>query len=198
MAPSIISPIESDVNGSTPFYDVKKIAKDAAAYPEAQFNGLDSEKLSNGLTADDHSALFQNHREPLAITGLAFQLPEEATSVQSFWKILLEQRCVMTEFPEDRVNIDAFYSSDTTRPDTVIRSRASLIQSLTLPNRFLFVEVIFSKTYQARSMPLSSRSLRLRPKQWTHSSEHCSRLLTMHLKMVRLRVSTNLNFCNFI
>ena len=196
MAPSIISSIEPDVNGSTPFYDVKKLAKDAAAYPEAQSNGLDSEKLHNGLAAENHSALFQNYREPLAITGLAFELPEEATSVQNFWRILLEQRCVMTEFPEDRVNIDAFYSADSTRPDTVILLSIIVMQLLTICDRFLFVEAIFSKIFRVHLMHLSLPLLLLRLKQWIHNSEHCLRLLITRSKMVRWSLSATFRVSN--
>lgn len=57
--------------------------------------------------------------EPLAIVGLFLKFPQDATSPDEFWKMILEKRCAMTEFPSDRFNIDAFYGLDNSRADTV-------------------------------------------------------------------------------
>ncbi|KAF2240016.1 reducing type I polyketide synthase [Viridothelium virens] len=119
MAPGIVNSLEQEINGTTPIYVTDKLSKDAVTYPEPQSRPLDPGKPHTALKPDDHSALFQNSREPLAVTGFAFTLPQEATSVQDFWRILLEKRCVMSQFPEDRVNIDAFYHPDTNRSDSV-------------------------------------------------------------------------------
>jgi len=56
---------------------------------------------------------------PLAIIGISFRFPEEATSVDGFWKMLSEKRCVSKETPADRFNIDAHYHPDTNRTDTL-------------------------------------------------------------------------------
>jgi acyl transferase domain-containing protein len=56
---------------------------------------------------------------PLAITGLAFEFPQEATTVEGFWSMLCEGRSASTEFPKDRLNIDAFYHPDESRQSTV-------------------------------------------------------------------------------
>ena len=58
-------------------------------------------------------------REPLAVVGMAFKFPQEASSAGNFWKMLLSKQCAMTEWPADRLNIDAFYHPDASRPDTV-------------------------------------------------------------------------------
>ncbi|KAJ8071243.1 hypothetical protein OCU04_001578 [Sclerotinia nivalis] len=58
-------------------------------------------------------------REPLAIVGLSFKFPEDATSPKAFWKMMAEKRNTMTEIPKDRMNIDAFYHPDKARVDTV-------------------------------------------------------------------------------
>ncbi|KAL9115277.1 MAG: hypothetical protein Q9187_007346 [Circinaria calcarea] len=47
--------------------------------------------------------------EPIAVVGLALRFPQEATSPQSFWQMLMEKRSAMTDVPSDRFNIDAFY-----------------------------------------------------------------------------------------
>ena len=56
---------------------------------------------------------------PIAIVGFSLKFPQEATSPESFWHMLAERRCAMTEWPKDRVNIDAFYHADSNRCDTV-------------------------------------------------------------------------------
>ncbi|ESZ93011.1 lovastatin nonaketide synthase [Sclerotinia borealis F-4128] len=59
------------------------------------------------------------HNEPIAIIGLAFEFPQGATSEQSFWDMIVEGRSASTEFPSDRLNIDAFYHPDENRPSTI-------------------------------------------------------------------------------
>lgn len=59
--------------------------------------------------------------EPLAIIGMAFEFPQEATSEDAFWQMLCEGRSASTEFPPDRLNINAFYHPDQDRPSTVCR-----------------------------------------------------------------------------
>ena len=57
--------------------------------------------------------------EPIAIVGFSLRFPHEATSPKAFWDMLAEKQCAMTEWPKDRVNIDAFYHPDSNRCDTV-------------------------------------------------------------------------------
>jgi hypothetical protein len=57
--------------------------------------------------------------QPLAIIGLSLRFPQDATSAEAFWKMLVEGRCAMTDYPKDRMNIDAFYHPDASRTDTV-------------------------------------------------------------------------------
>jgi Beta-ketoacyl synthase, N-terminal domain len=61
-----------------------------------------------------------NTMEPIAIIGLSFKLPQNAEDESSFWDILEKGRNVMTEWPESRVNVDAFYNSDSTK-DNIVR-----------------------------------------------------------------------------
>lgn len=72
------------------------------------------------MMAPDRSDLAGNSGlVSLAITGLAFEFPQEATSVEGFWQMLCEGRSASTEFPKDRLNIDAFYHPDYSRQSTV-------------------------------------------------------------------------------
>jgi acyl transferase domain-containing protein len=47
--------------------------------------------------------------EPIAVIGLALRFSGDAVSEESFWKVMTEKRCTMTEWPESRINIDAFH-----------------------------------------------------------------------------------------
>ena len=57
--------------------------------------------------------------ESIAIVGFSLKFPQEATSAESFWHMMKDRSCAMTEVPQDRFNIDAFYHPDTSRHDTV-------------------------------------------------------------------------------
>ena len=67
----------------------------------------------------DRNAAHGDRPAPLAIIGLAFEFPQGATSVEAFWQMLCEGRSARTDFPEDRLNIDAFYHPDGSRPNSV-------------------------------------------------------------------------------
>ncbi|KAI0810057.1 polyketide synthase PksD [Xylaria sp. FL0064] len=47
--------------------------------------------------------------DPIAIVGFSFRLPHGAEDESSFWDMLANGQNVMTEWPESRANIDAFY-----------------------------------------------------------------------------------------
>ena len=57
--------------------------------------------------------------DPVVVVGLSFEFPQGANSTKTFFDILREGRCTMTEVPGDRFNIDAFYHPDPDRLDTV-------------------------------------------------------------------------------
>ena len=55
----------------------------------------------------------------IAVVGLAVKFPQEASSIEGFWSMLAQGRCAMTDFPSDRLNIDAFYHPDASRYESV-------------------------------------------------------------------------------
>jgi acyl transferase domain-containing protein len=57
--------------------------------------------------------------EPIAIVGMSMRFPDGAESSDAFWKLLVEKRCASAEYPKDRMNIDAFYSADAKKLNTV-------------------------------------------------------------------------------
>ena len=74
----------------------------------------------NGVLPELHSeGLEQEEVLPIAVVGFSLRFPGDATSPESFWKMLTDKRCAMTEWPKDRINLDAFYHPDSNRIDTV-------------------------------------------------------------------------------
>ncbi|KAI1176830.1 hypothetical protein F4777DRAFT_233829 [Nemania sp. FL0916] len=51
--------------------------------------------------------------EPFAIVGMAFKMPQEAIDESSFWSVLKDRKNLMTNWPENRVTLDAFYEAGT-------------------------------------------------------------------------------------
>ncbi|KAF2470885.1 beta-ketoacyl synthase [Lindgomyces ingoldianus] len=51
-------------------------------------------------------------QEPIAIVGLAFQFPQGAIDEESLWEKLMNRECTSTEFPKERLNIEAFHNPD--------------------------------------------------------------------------------------
>lgn len=50
--------------------------------------------------------------EPMAIIGMACQFPQEADNPERFWKLLVEGKSAMTEFPQEKLNINSHYHPD--------------------------------------------------------------------------------------
>ncbi|RYP89414.1 hypothetical protein DL769_000065 [Monosporascus sp. CRB-8-3] len=68
---------------------------------------------------DLSNALQDGESIPLAIVGLAFEFPGEANSEEGFWRMICNGGSASTDFPRDRLNIDAFYHPDKERPSTI-------------------------------------------------------------------------------
>ena len=56
---------------------------------------------------------------PIAVIGMAFRGPGDATSPQKLWNMCCEGRNAWTEFPKDRINAEGFWHPDATRPGCV-------------------------------------------------------------------------------
>jgi hypothetical protein len=56
---------------------------------------------------------------PIAVVGMSFRGPADATSVENLWKMIIEGREGWSKIPKDRWNNDAFYHPDNTRHGTV-------------------------------------------------------------------------------
>lgn len=107
--------------------------------------------------------------ESIAIIGFSLKFPQDATSSETFWDMLMQKRSACTEFPKDRLNVEAFYHPDPKRPDTVPLILFSQLLLLTLTNRcsFRIVEVTSSKNHWAYSMRPSFQLLNQKLLLWT-------------------------------
>ncbi|EKV05020.1 Polyketide synthase, putative [Penicillium digitatum Pd1] len=50
--------------------------------------------------------------EPIAIVGIATHFPQQATTTESLWELLLQTRSTWSSIPKERFNSDAFYHPD--------------------------------------------------------------------------------------
>lgn len=58
--------------------------------------------------------------DPVVVCGLSVKFPQEATSADALWKMIMEKRCASTEFPADRTNPLGFFREQK-RANTVSR-----------------------------------------------------------------------------
>ncbi|KAJ6006467.1 Acyl transferase/acyl hydrolase/lysophospholipase [Penicillium sp. IBT 35674x] len=50
--------------------------------------------------------------EPIAVIGLATRFPQEATTTEALWELLLQARSTWSTIPKERFNADAFFHPD--------------------------------------------------------------------------------------
>jgi hypothetical protein len=84
------------------------------AADETTVNGMSSE------TSQQHgNHMDKDTMDPIAIVGFSLTFPEDATSADSFWSMMMEGRCAAATWPEDRLNGSALYHPDRNRLDSV-------------------------------------------------------------------------------
>ena len=66
---------------------------------------------------------------PIAVVGIGFRGPGEATSVENFWNMILQAREAWSPVPKEKWNNDAFYHPDASRNGTV-DTATSTVQNL--------------------------------------------------------------------
>ena len=57
--------------------------------------------------------------EPIAVIGLSCKFPDDATSPERFWDMIMKKKCASKNYPPDRMNIDAFYHPNAQKLNTV-------------------------------------------------------------------------------
>lgn len=58
---------------------------------------------------------------PIAVIGIGFRGPGEATDVEKFWNMIFEAREARTLVPKEKWNNEAFYHPDSNRNGTVCK-----------------------------------------------------------------------------
>ena len=90
--------------------------------------------LPNGFPdGDEEMTNKQDTLEPIAVIGIALKFPQDATSPEAFWEMLIQGRSALTEIPRDRFNLDAFWSENSEIAGTV--QTKSIICSKQMPHR---------------------------------------------------------------
>ena len=69
--------------------------------------------------------------EAIAVIGFSLKFPGDADSPASFWSMLENGRSAMSEWPQDRLTMDAFYHRDNTAAERVCIMHLRLSQALT-------------------------------------------------------------------
>ena len=95
----------------TPFEampEAQSLEDDAYSSSCKNHSNRPSEKISQRVK---RQKLGKDLVEPIAIVGLSIKFPDDATSLESFWKMLIEGRSAMTDYPASRFNIHAFYEA---------------------------------------------------------------------------------------
>lgn len=57
--------------------------------------------------------------EPIAIIGISFKMPQEASDESSLWEVIEKKKNLMTEWPRERTNIAAFHNGPDHEPNMV-------------------------------------------------------------------------------
>lgn len=90
--------------------------------------------LSLSSRINDDGVASPDAVEPIAIVGLATRFPQQATSTENLWEMLLKARSTWSEVPKERFNSSAFYHPDREHGGTVSDFR--LLCGIESPARF--------------------------------------------------------------
>lgn len=70
---------------------------------------------------DDFSILLEDASMPIAVIGMGFRGPGEATDTNKLWQMMRDKREAWSPIPKERWNSKAFYHPDHARHGTVCR-----------------------------------------------------------------------------
>ena len=84
------------------------------------------EKLGKWIPRDSYACSDSNHADSIAIIGLDFRFPKDADSVQGFWDLILKGESAMTEVPQDRWNVEGYYTPQPSKLGTVSHQNKNL------------------------------------------------------------------------
>lgn len=93
-----------------------------------------TDKLPEGQSPS-HTDHYGDKIMPIAVVGLALRFPQDATSPEKFWQMMVEGRSARAEVPKDRFNIDAFHRAGESRTGSVRFHPPLATSKLTSPDR---------------------------------------------------------------
>ncbi len=73
---------------------------------------------------DSNADLGTFHDDAIAIVGMACRFPQDAEDPEKLWEMLLKGRSASTEFPPNRINLDAHFHPDPSHGGTVSTSNS--------------------------------------------------------------------------
>ena len=80
-------------------------------------NGPDSHDGRAGLPIEQYGS--SSLLEPIAIIGYALEFPQDATSAEAFWNVMIRGVSTSTEIPPDRFSREGFYHPDSNKIGSV-------------------------------------------------------------------------------
>ena len=83
-------------------------------YADYLFNELNKEEktVNNSIDNDLHAT----DKDSIAIVGISCRFPAGANSPEEYWDILMSGKDAISNMPEERWEIEKFYSSDKSEP----------------------------------------------------------------------------------
>lgn len=145
---------------------------------------------SNNVVHLHHGEAQPDQLPAIAVVGFSLKFPQDATSPASFWKLLEEKRCVASDWPRDRISLDAFYHADNDRRDTVSSCFLAFGDHGLMGRRNRCGEDTSSVKIWQSLMRRSSPLPLPRPWQWILNSACCWKPHTERWKTVRHGIDT--------
>ena len=73
----------------------------------------------SGIREVQEETLEEDLLEPVAVIGFSLKFPQDATSVESFWQMIVDGQSASVDIPKDRFNAESFYDENPNRTGTV-------------------------------------------------------------------------------
>ena len=88
--------------------DVARVINVEPASESGKYGGVGT-RCDNARPQLGKDLFEQDRLMPIAVIGLALRFPQDATTPELFWQMLLDKQSAMTEMPADRFNFNAFH-----------------------------------------------------------------------------------------
>lgn len=79
---------------------------------------------------DELDSVRAGAREPIAVVGMSCRFPGNASSADEYWELLRTGASGITDIPDDRWDVDAFYHPDPDHPGTMTTRRGGFLEGI--------------------------------------------------------------------